>query len=376
MQGYHVDRKAGWDCHGLPVELAVEKELGFTGKDDIEAYGVAEFNARCRESVLRHVDAFEEMTERMGYWVDIDDPYRTMDPAYVESVWWALKQIYDKGLLVEDYRVAPYCPRCGTGLSDHELAQGYETVTDPSVYVRFPLTSGPYAGQAVAAGLDDHAVDAGLQHRRRGAPGRHLRRGHRRHRDARRRRAAARARSSARAGRCSDRFTGADMERWTYQRPFELVEFPPVEARHRAALRGARRLRHHRGRHRAGAPVPRVRRGRPRGLPRATACRWSNPVRPDGHFERRRAAGRRRSSSSTPTPTWSTTSRSRGLLFRHVAYEHSYPHCWRCHTALLYYAQPSWYVRTTAGQGRAAAREREDQLVPRRPSSTAATATG
>ena len=131
MQGYLVERKAGWDCHGLPVELAVEKELGFSGKDDIEAYGVAEFNARCRESVLRHVDAFEEMTERMGYWVDTSDPYRTMDPAYVESVWWALKQIHDKGLLVEDYRVAPYCPRCGTGLSDHELAQGYETVTDP-----------------------------------------------------------------------------------------------------------------------------------------------------------------------------------------------------------------------------------------------------
>jgi isoleucyl-tRNA synthetase len=148
MRGFLVERKAGWDCHGLPVELAVEKELGFSGKQDIEAYGVAEFNAKCRESVLRHVDAFEEMTERMGYWVDTTDPYRTMEPSYVESVWWALKEIHAKGLLVEDYRVAPYCPRCGTGLSDHELAQGYETVTDPSVYVRFPLTSGPYAGQA------------------------------------------------------------------------------------------------------------------------------------------------------------------------------------------------------------------------------------
>ncbi|HEX4977611.1 MAG TPA: class I tRNA ligase family protein, partial [Nocardioides sp.] len=140
MQGYHVERKAGWDCHGLPVELAVEKELGFSGKNDIEAYGVAEFNAKCRESVLRHVDAFEEMSDRMGFWVDTEDPYVTMTPTYVQSVWWALKQIHDKGLLVEDYRVAPYCPRCGTGLSDHELAQGYETVTDPSVYVRFPLT--------------------------------------------------------------------------------------------------------------------------------------------------------------------------------------------------------------------------------------------
>src|SRR6476620_2552677 len=148
MQGFHVPRKGGWDCHGLPVEVAVEKELGFTGKGDIEAYGVAEFNARCRESVLRHVDEFEAMTRRLGFWVDADDPYRTMDPEYVQSVWWSLKQVYDKGLLAEDYRVAPYCPRCGTGLSDHELAQGYETVVDPSVYVRFPLTSGPYAGTA------------------------------------------------------------------------------------------------------------------------------------------------------------------------------------------------------------------------------------
>ena len=153
MKGFRVDRMAGWDCHGLPVELAVEKELGFTGKPDIEAYGIAEFNAKCRENVQRHVDAFESMSERMGYWADYENAYWTMNPDYVESVWWALKQIFDKGLLVEDYRVAPYCPRCGTTLSDHEVAQGYEDVTDPSVYVRFPLTSGPWAGGALRAEL-------------------------------------------------------------------------------------------------------------------------------------------------------------------------------------------------------------------------------
>ncbi|HZP49833.1 class I tRNA ligase family protein, partial [Actinocrinis sp.] len=146
MKGFRVERRAGWDCHGLPVELAVEKELGFSGKQDIEAYGVAEFNAKCRESVKRHVGEFEKMTERMGYWVDLSEAYWTMNPGYIESVWWSLKQIFDKGLLVQDHRVAPYCPRCGTGLSDHELAQGYETVVDPSVFVRFPLTSGPLAG--------------------------------------------------------------------------------------------------------------------------------------------------------------------------------------------------------------------------------------
>jgi isoleucyl-tRNA synthetase len=142
MKGKFVTRKAGWDCHGLPVEIAVEKELGFSGKGDIEKFGIAEFNDRCRESVTRHVGAFTTMTERMGFWVDFDEAYWTMSPEYVESVWWSLKEIWKKGLLVQDHRVAPYCPRCGTGLSDHELAQGYETVTDPSVFIRFPITSG------------------------------------------------------------------------------------------------------------------------------------------------------------------------------------------------------------------------------------------
>ena len=154
MQGFHVPRRAGWDCHGLPVEVAVEKELGLTAKQDIEAYGIAAFNARCRESVLRHVDAFAELTRRMGYWIDLSTAYRTMDPAYIESVWWSLKQIYGQGLLVRDYRISPYCPRCGTPLSDHEMGQPdvYRTVTDPSVIVRFPLRDLPRtAGRSCAA---------------------------------------------------------------------------------------------------------------------------------------------------------------------------------------------------------------------------------
>ena len=156
MQGFHVKRKAGWDCHGLPVEVAVEKELGLSGKKDIEAYGVAEFNERCRESVLRHVDAFSALTTRMGYWIDLSDAYRTMDPDYVESVWWALKTIFDKGLLVRDFRISPYCPRCGTPLSDHEMGQPdvYREVTDPSVTVRFPLTSVPAGASQHLEGAD------------------------------------------------------------------------------------------------------------------------------------------------------------------------------------------------------------------------------
>ena len=156
MQGFHVPRQAGWDCHGLPVEVAVEKELGLSGKKDIEAYGIAAFNQRCRESVLLHVDAFEELTGRLGYWIDLSSAYRTMDAHYIESVWWSLKEIFRKGLLVRDYRISPYCPRCETALSDHEMGQPdvYRTVTDPAVTVRFPLLTVPAGVTPLLAGAD------------------------------------------------------------------------------------------------------------------------------------------------------------------------------------------------------------------------------
>src|ERR1700722_2680161 len=156
MQGYHVPRQAGWDCHGLPVEVAVEKELGLTGKRDIEAYGVAEFNARCRESVLRYVGAWLEMSRRMGYWADTEHAYQTMDPSYLESVWWSLKTVYEQGLLVRDFRISPYCPRCGTPLSDHEMGQEdvYQTVTDPAITVRFPLVTVPDGDPKTPAELE------------------------------------------------------------------------------------------------------------------------------------------------------------------------------------------------------------------------------
>ena len=131
MRGHLVQRKGGWDCHGLPVELEVEKELGFTSKEDIERYGVAEFDARCRDSVLRYVDEFERLTERIGFWIDTDDAYYTLSKEYVESVWWSLKQVFEKGLLTEGYEVVPYCPRCGTALSSHEVADGSRTPSTP-----------------------------------------------------------------------------------------------------------------------------------------------------------------------------------------------------------------------------------------------------
>ncbi len=140
MCGYHVERKGGWDCHGLPVEIAVEEQLGFTRKDDIERYGIAEFNQKCRESVFTFLEEWDRLTERIGFWIDLDDAYRTLDATYIESVWWALRQIWDKDLLYEGFKVVPYCPRDGTALSSHEVSLGYQDVVDPSVYVRFPVT--------------------------------------------------------------------------------------------------------------------------------------------------------------------------------------------------------------------------------------------
>ncbi|MGG2465496.1 isoleucine--tRNA ligase [Streptomyces sp. RGM 3693] len=340
MQGYHVDRKAGWDCHGLPVELAVEKELGFNGKKDIEAYGIAEFNAKCRESVTRHTDAFAELTTRMGYWTDLDAPYRTMDPDYIESVWWSLKEIFTKGLLVQDHRVAPWCPRCGTGLSDHELAQGYETIVDPSVFVRLPLTSGPLAGRAallvwtttpwtlvsntaVAAHPDVTYVVAT---------------------DGTEQLIVAEPLLEKALGEgwtaTGESFTGREMERWAYERPFQLVDLDGanfvVNAEYVTTDDGTGLV------HQAPAfGEDDLKTCRAYGLPVV------NPVRPDGTFEEHLPLVGGQFFKKADEALVADLD-ARGLLFRHLAYEHSYPHCWRCHTALLYYAQPSWYIRTTA----------------------------
>jgi isoleucyl-tRNA synthetase len=347
MQGFSVPRRAGWDCHGLPVEIAVEKELGFSGKPDIEAYGIAEFNARCRESVERHVADFSELTDRMGYWVDMSTAYWTMNPEYVESVWWSLKTIFDKGLLTEDHRVAPYCPRCGTGLSDHEVAQGYETVTDPSVYVSLPITSGEWAGKAdlliwtttpwtlpsntaVAVNPDVTYLVVRAEHD--GAE-----------------RTVVVAEPLVTAVLGADvpyevlaTTTGRDWERVHYQRPFSLVEFPEGDAHyvlladyvttdsgtglvHQSPAFGAEDLAVCRS---YGLPVV---------VPvDATGHFAADVPLVGGHFFK------------AADPTLVQDMADRGVLWREQRYEHPYPHCWRCHTPLMYYAQPSWYIRTSA----------------------------
>jgi isoleucyl-tRNA synthetase len=352
MQGYHVPRRGGWDCHGLPVEVAVEKELGLTSKRDIEAYGIAAFNDRCRESVLRHVDAFAELTERMGYWIDLTRAYRTMDPAYIESVWWSLKQIFERGLLVRDFRISPYCPRCGTPLSDHEMGQPdvYQTVADPSVIVRFPLRSVPeglpeparaqlasadllvwtttpwtlVSNTAVAvhpdetyaiarrSGVGDKVVVADALLGRVLGEGWHV----------------------------TERLTGAQLAGATYQPPFSLIE---IAGAHRVVTGTFVTTTDGTGLvHLAPAfGADDMAAGREHGLPVV------NPVLPDGRFEEHIPMVGGLFFKSADARLIDDLS-DRGLLFSSHLHEHSYPHCWRCGTLLLYYALPSWFIRTTA----------------------------
>src|SRR3989338_4697403 len=143
MQGFHVERKGGWDTHGLPVELEVEKELGFSTKQEIKTLGVAAFNAKCRESVWKYLDEWRAFTRRIGYWIDMEHAYVTYAPEYIESLWWAVRKMWDNELLYQDYRVTPHCPRCETSLSSHELAQGYKDVKDIAVTVKFELVNEP-----------------------------------------------------------------------------------------------------------------------------------------------------------------------------------------------------------------------------------------
>ncbi|MDH5695267.1 MAG: isoleucine--tRNA ligase [Dehalococcoidia bacterium] len=149
MKGYYTQRMAGWDTHGLPIELEVERELGFSSKTEIEEYGIDRFNARCRESVFSYLKEWEAMTERIAYWVDLKHPYITMDNNYIETCWWAIKGMWDRGLIYQGYKVTPHCPRCGTSLSSHEVALGYQDTDDPSVYIKFKVVKASLVGSEV-----------------------------------------------------------------------------------------------------------------------------------------------------------------------------------------------------------------------------------
>jgi isoleucyl-tRNA synthetase len=350
MRGYRVPRKAGWDCHGLPVELEVEKQLGISSKQEIEEYGIDKFNERCRASVFEYVEEWNRLTERIGFWIDLDDPYVTLENEYIESVWWSLRRLWDEDRLYEGHKVVPYCPRCGTALSSHEVALGYEDVKDPSIYVRFPLldAEGDPSGEsllvwtttpwtlpgnvavAVAPEVSYVKVRVGDETLILAEP--------------------LLEKVLGEGAEVAERLAGEELVGRRYAGPvFELEESPDnaftVVAGEFVTTEDGTGLVHI-------APAfgeDDFRVAAENGIFDPTAAgTLFNPVGLDGRFDRR-VAGFEGEFVKDPEVTRRLIDDldRRGLLFREQVYEHAYPHCWRCGTPLLYYAKSSWYVATS-----------------------------
>jgi isoleucyl-tRNA synthetase len=350
MDGAFVARRAGWDTHGLPVEVEVEKKLGITGKEQIESQvGIAEFIRLCRESVYSYVDEFARLTTRIGYWVDMDAAYWTLDSTYIESVWWHLQQLFDQGLLYEDLKVVPYCPRCGTALSSHELGQPdvYRDEEDESAYVRLRITDGAAADVGALAGtgaewlavwtttpwtllsntgvavnpdlmyavvdgtvMAEDLVDAVM--------------------------------GEGASARITSLVPGSALVGLHYARPFDDLDPPHgadgwrvVPAAYVTTEEGTGLV------HLAPAFGEIDRQiGRENGLPSL------NPVGPDGTFTDAIGWLEGRAVREANHDI-NDRLESHGLLIRRMPYVHSYPHCWRCRTPLIYWGKPSWYIATS-----------------------------
>jgi isoleucyl-tRNA synthetase len=334
MQGFRVPRKGGWDTHGLPVELEVEKQLGLKSKKEIEQYGVAKFNEECKKSVWKYVDEWRRFTDRVGYWVDIDNAYVTYHNSYIESLWSVLAHVEKRGLLYKDYKVLPWCPRCGTALSSHELAQGYQDVKDLSVYAKFKIkgfekayflawTTTPWTlpgNVALAVGADIDYVEAKV--------GEEIY-------------VLAKERLSVltESYEIIAEHKGQEMVGMEYE---PLYDFGPKNEKshkvytadfvtttdgtgivHTAVMYGQDDFV-------LGTQI---------GLPK------QHTVDETGHFkvEAGFLAGRFVKDEETAVEVIKDLAH-RGLLFKKEKYEHSYPHCWRCKTPLIYYARDSWYI--------------------------------
>jgi isoleucyl-tRNA synthetase len=345
MKGRHVARKAGWDTHGLPVEIEAERKLGISGKREIEALGVARFNQVCRESVFTYKEEWERLSERIGYWLDYSDPYVTFHPEYVESVWWLLKQMSERDLLYRGYRSVPYCPRCGTALSSHEVALGYREVEDPSVHFLCPLLErdGQPGDRAIVAwtttpwtipsnvGL---AVHPELAYAEVEYEGRGL--------------IVAESLVAPIFGEeavVRRRYGPGELVGARYQRPLDVVPVGEAEAAAAWRVVPAEFVSAAEGTgivHIAPAfGADDYAAGQEHGLP------LLRPVDDAGRFREDvgLVAGMFVKDADARLVDELAT---RGLLHRRGTARHSYPHCWRCESPLIYMARDSWYIRTTA----------------------------
>ncbi len=354
MRGFLVERKAGWDTHGLPVEIEVEKRLGLESKAEIEKYGIAEFNKQCRESVFKYKEDWDHLTRRIGYWLDLNKPYITCENDYIESVWWILAQFFNRGLMHKGHKILPYCPRCGTGLSSHEVAQGYEDVKDPSIFVRAQIVDEPdtsflvwtttpwtlisNVALAVSPDADYVKVQYGDEKL---------------------------VLAEALAEKVLDeefevieRFKGKTLEKKAYVPFFDyyegkfdniwyvtLADFVTLEDGtgivHMAPAFGADDYNV----------------GQKYGLPVIQA------VKEDGRFldEITDYAGK---FIKDADPLIIKELKERGVLYKKETYEHSYPFCWRCKSPLIYYARQSWYIKTSENKEKLLGRNSEVNWVP------------
>lgn len=346
MRGYHVSRRGGWDTHGLPVEIEVEKQLGFNNKQQIEEYGIDKFNALCKDSVFTYIQDWEKLTDRIAFWVDLETAYVTYENEYMESVWWILKNFWDKDLLFKGYKVVPYCPRCGTPLSDHEVALGYEEVADPSVFVRMPLVDKPDTSLlvwtttpwtlpgnvAVAAHPDVDYVT--IERDNDGTKEKLIL-----------------ARSLVEkifkdeTVMVLDSFKGRKLKGMKYNPLFTFV--PPDKPAYFVVLGDFVTTEDGSGLvHMAPAfGQEDMQMAKEHNLPVLMT------VLPDGTFVPEITPWRGVFVKDAD-PQIIQDLDARGLLFRTEKYTHTYPFCWRCHTPLLYYARDSWFIRTSAHRDR------------------------